>query len=108
MSSKFELVSAVCETLLSGRALKTGTERSRTASGLTTKTGKSSTQVRLERRLSAFGAALEFVKRDRQVMMWSLASRGDAYARNIADRHYNRQIVGAAMFTPPGKDDDGV
>lgn len=36
-------------------------------------------------------------------MPWSLSWRADPYARAIADRHYNRQKVGAAQFVPPGR-----
>lgn len=36
-------------------------------------------------------------------MSWALSWRADPVARAIADRHYNRQSVGAAQFVPPGK-----
>lgn len=36
-------------------------------------------------------------------MNWSLSFRADQAARVIADRHYNRQSVGAAQFVPPGR-----
>ena len=36
-------------------------------------------------------------------MMWRFSNRADPYARAIADRHYNRQKVGAEQFAPPGK-----
>jgi hypothetical protein len=36
-------------------------------------------------------------------MRWQITDRGDPQARQIADRHYNRQSVGAAMFAPPGR-----
>lgn len=36
-------------------------------------------------------------------MMWQLANRADPACRDIADRHYNRQSVGAAQFVPPGR-----
>lgn len=36
-------------------------------------------------------------------MRWSLSYRADPRARVIADRHYNRQSVGAAQFVPPGR-----
>jgi hypothetical protein len=36
-------------------------------------------------------------------MRWSLSFRADQEARLIADRHYNRQKVGAAQFVPPGR-----
>ena len=35
--------------------------------------------------------------------MWGLSWRADPHARAIADRHYNRQAVGAAQFVPPGR-----
>lgn len=34
---------------------------------------------------------------------WRLSWRADPVARAIADRHYNRQSVGAAQFVPPGR-----
>jgi len=34
---------------------------------------------------------------------WILSNRADPLARVIADRHYNRQKVGAAQFVPPGR-----
>jgi hypothetical protein len=34
---------------------------------------------------------------------WSLSWRTDPDGRDIADRHYNRQHVGADDFVPPGK-----
>ena len=34
---------------------------------------------------------------------WGLSNRADPAARVIADRHYNRQQVGADQFVPPGK-----
>lgn len=36
-------------------------------------------------------------------MRWSLSSRADPPARRIADRHYNRQKIGARQFVPPGR-----
>lgn len=38
---------------------------------------------------------------DRQ--RWSLSWRADPVARDIADRHYNRQSIGAPQFVPPGR-----
>lgn len=35
--------------------------------------------------------------------MWELSYRADPLARQIADRHYNRQSVGSAQFVPPGR-----
>lgn len=35
--------------------------------------------------------------------MWIRATRADVQCRELADRHYNRQKVGAACFTPPGR-----
>lgn len=34
---------------------------------------------------------------------WELSNRADPEARDIADRHYNRQKVGAKQFVPPGR-----
>lgn len=34
---------------------------------------------------------------------WRQVPRGDDTARRVADQHYNRQRIGAAMFTPPGR-----
>lgn len=34
---------------------------------------------------------------------WRLSYRADPTARAIADRHYNRQSIGAANFVPPGR-----
>lgn len=34
---------------------------------------------------------------------WQLSWRADPVARGIADRHYNRQKVGATQFVPPGR-----
>jgi hypothetical protein len=36
-------------------------------------------------------------------MMWQMSNRADQEARVIADRHYNRQKVGAPQFVPPGR-----
>lgn len=36
-------------------------------------------------------------------MPWALSNRADPAARVIADRHYNRQKVGARQFVPPGR-----
>lgn len=35
--------------------------------------------------------------------MWHLSHRAEPTARAIADRHYNRQSIGAANFAPPGR-----
>ena len=37
------------------------------------------------------------------MMRWHLSWRADPSAREIADRHYNRQKVGADQFVPPGR-----
>lgn len=34
---------------------------------------------------------------------WRLSWRADPAARQVADRHYNRQKVGAPQFVPPGR-----
>lgn len=34
---------------------------------------------------------------------WRLSWRADPVVRVIADRHYNRQKIGAAQFVPPGR-----
>lgn len=36
-------------------------------------------------------------------MMWCLSDRADPAARRLADRHYNRQKIGAPQFVPPGR-----
>lgn len=36
-------------------------------------------------------------------MIWTLSFRADQEARVIADRHYNRQSIGADQFVPPGR-----
>ena len=36
-------------------------------------------------------------------MVWRESWRADPVARRIADRHYNRQKVGATQFVPPGR-----
>lgn len=36
-------------------------------------------------------------------MYWQLSNRADPKSRVIADRHYNRQKVGAPQFVPPGR-----
>ena len=40
---------------------------------------------------------------DGSSMRWRLSHRADPAARALADRHYNRQKVGAAQFVPPGR-----
>jgi hypothetical protein len=34
---------------------------------------------------------------------WQLSWRADQVVRLLADRHYNRQKIGAAQFVPPGR-----
>lgn len=36
-------------------------------------------------------------------MIWHISNRCDSLARQIADRHYSRQTVGAANFVQPGR-----
>lgn len=36
-------------------------------------------------------------------MNWLLSNRADPIARQIADRHYNRQKIGSPQFVPPGR-----
>lgn len=36
-------------------------------------------------------------------MRWHTSFRADPVARDLADRHYNRQAVGSAQFVPPGE-----
>lgn len=36
-------------------------------------------------------------------MIWQVSHRADPFARDIADRHYNRQKIGAPQFVPPGR-----
>lgn len=35
-------------------------------------------------------------------MIWRQSWRADPAARDLADRHYNRQTIGAQQFVPPG------
>lgn len=51
------------------------------------------------------GAAARVGTRLSKVPMspWVRSFRADPHARVIADRHYNRQSVGAAQFVPPGR-----
>lgn len=36
-------------------------------------------------------------------MLWELSHRADPVARELADRHYNRQSIGHVQFVPPGR-----
>jgi len=36
-------------------------------------------------------------------MMWTISHRADQRAREVADRHYNRQKIGSLQFVPPGR-----
>lgn len=36
-------------------------------------------------------------------MIWQMSTRGAPHSRAIADRHYNRQNIGAINFVPPGR-----
>ena len=36
-------------------------------------------------------------------MIWHLSNRADPKAREVADRHYNRQKPGTTQFVPPGR-----
>lgn len=36
-------------------------------------------------------------------MRWGLSNRADPVAKDLADRHYNRQNPESAQFVPPGK-----
>lgn len=36
-------------------------------------------------------------------MVWIVSNRADQKARVMADRHYNRQKIGAPQFVPPGR-----
>jgi hypothetical protein len=36
-------------------------------------------------------------------MRWCMSNRADPVARALADRHYNRQTVGAEQFVTPGR-----
>lgn len=36
-------------------------------------------------------------------MLWHLSDRADPRALPLADRHYNRQKIGAPQFVPPGR-----
>jgi hypothetical protein len=50
------------------------------------------------RRATATGAIIVGM-----IMPWRLSWRADPAARAIADRHYNRQKIGATQFVPPGR-----
>jgi hypothetical protein len=41
--------------------------------------------------------------RSAKVTRWHLSDRADQPTRQLADRHYNRQSVGATQFVPPGR-----
>lgn len=36
-------------------------------------------------------------------MTWEISYRADPRARELSDRHYNRQSIGAPNFVPPGR-----
>lgn len=36
-------------------------------------------------------------------MIWHQSYRADPKARDVADRHYNRQKPGSPQFVPPGR-----
>lgn len=36
-------------------------------------------------------------------MIWKMSNRADPKARELADRHYNRQKPGTPQFVPPGR-----
>lgn len=36
-------------------------------------------------------------------MIWTVTNRNDPASRELADRHYNRQSIGAPGFVPPGR-----
>lgn len=36
-------------------------------------------------------------------MIWQMSNRADPKARELADRHYNRQKPGTPQFVPPGR-----
>jgi hypothetical protein len=36
-------------------------------------------------------------------LIWSLSNRLDPHARELADKHYNRQKIGTPQFVPPGR-----
>ena len=36
-------------------------------------------------------------------MIWQIRKRADSQCRELADRHYNRQSIGASNFVPPGR-----
>jgi len=40
---------------------------------------------------------------DRAAMPWVRSHRADPEVRPLADRHYNRQKIGAPQFAPPGR-----
>ena len=38
-----------------------------------------------------------------EILLWKISHRADQESRRIADRHYNRQSIGAPQFVPPGR-----
>ena len=36
-------------------------------------------------------------------MIWEMSWKADPRARDVADRHYNRQKPGTPQFVPPGR-----
>jgi hypothetical protein len=42
-------------------------------------------------------------ERREMCMRWRVSYRNDDEARPMADRHYNRQKIGAPGFVPPGR-----
>lgn len=47
--------------------------------------------------------ARRLTRRHENVTIWQQSYRADPVSRSIADRHYNRQNIGAVNFTPPGR-----
>jgi len=42
-------------------------------------------------------------RKRQKTMTWMISNRADPMARDIADRHYNRQKPGTLQFVPPGR-----
>lgn len=56
--------------------------------------------------MSDMDLALELANRsvvNERLALWHVSDRADPEARVIADRHYNRQSIGAKQFVPPGR-----
>lgn len=53
--------------------------------------------------VDAWRSSLRTLQQVRAAMRWQLVDRCDPATRPLADRHYNRQSIGAPNFVPPGR-----